>query len=237
VAQAITAGCRDWQDDPGLFDLPYDPSSAIVTLAQATAIAASWGASLPSGATLSSSVPPLIRRMPANWSNLSPAEKRAWSLEFVLTRRRTNARQESSPRRSRRVGFGARRGRRRPVEVERRHDTRVLVGGRAQIRLGGKAVSADLVDLSRGGMHCVVLDAQAVIEAGTQFASPLVLKGVSEPQIRLNIGATVVWNSATGIGTHFGVAFEQLNEMQAERVGRLLAASAVGPDNGKARST
>jgi hypothetical protein len=236
VAQAITAGCRDWQDDPGLFDLPYDASSAVVTLVQATAIAAGWGASLPSDTTLTSSVPPLIRRMPANWSNLSPAEKRAWSLEFVLTKRRANARHESSPGRARRVGLGARLGRRRPVEVERRHDPRLLVGGRAQIRLDGKTVSADLVDLSQGGMHCVVLDAQAVVAAGTRLTSLLVLKGSSESQIRLNIGGTVTWNSNTGIGSHFGVAFEQLNELQAERVGRLLVNSGA-PENGKARST
>ena len=31
VAQAISAERPDWQYDPGLFDLPYDPSSATVT--------------------------------------------------------------------------------------------------------------------------------------------------------------------------------------------------------------
>jgi len=88
VAQAMSAGCPYWQYDPGLFDLPYDPSSAKVTLAQASAIAAGWGASLVSRPT--TSVPPVIRRMPANWSNLAPAERRVWSLEHV-GRRRTSA--------------------------------------------------------------------------------------------------------------------------------------------------
>jgi hypothetical protein len=231
VAQAITAGCRDWQDDPGLFDLPYDPSSATVTLVQATAIAAGWGASLTSNATVSSSVPPLIRRMPANWSNLSPAEKRAWSLEFVLTRRRARAHRESSRSRSGFVSWGARLSRRRPV-VERRHDPRVLIGGRAQIRLGGKTVPADLVDLSQGGMHCVVIDAKSVVATGVKLPQPLVLKeGAFESRIKLDVGGTVTWSTDTGLGTHFGVAFEQLDEEQAERVRRLLVMSGAERDS------
>ncbi len=88
VAQAISAGCPDWLEDVGLFDLPTDPSSTPVTLAQATAIAAKWGAQIPSDATVRGVGPALIRRMPANWSNLTPAEKRAWSLESVIAKRR-----------------------------------------------------------------------------------------------------------------------------------------------------
>ncbi len=228
VAQAITAGCRDWQDDPGLFDLPYDKSGAPVTLVQATAIAAGWGASLPSDTTTPSPIPPLIRRMPANWSNLSPAEKRAWSLEFVFTRRRADARRERARKRTARGGWRGRRG--SPV-VERRHDTRVLVGGRAQIRVGGKTVAAGLVDVSQGGMHCVVLEAPAVIEAGTKLASPFVFKGVSPSEIRLNVGGIVTWNSDTGPGIHFGVAFDQLDEEQTDRVRRLLATSSPERDS------
>jgi hypothetical protein len=87
VAQAISAGCPDWLDDVGLFDLPNDPSSVPVTLARATAIAANWGTQLPSDATVGGTGPALIRRMPANWSNLTPAEMRAWSLESVIGRR------------------------------------------------------------------------------------------------------------------------------------------------------
>ena len=83
VAQAISAGCPHWQEDIGLFDLPNDPISTPVTRVQAAAIALSWGANLPSDSTARESGPLLIRRMPANWSNLAPAEKRAWSLESV----------------------------------------------------------------------------------------------------------------------------------------------------------
>ncbi|MGA3353000.1 MAG: PilZ domain-containing protein [Acidimicrobiales bacterium] len=84
VAQAISAGRPYWQHDPGLFDLPYEPSSATVTPAEAALIAASWGARL---SDPTDPVPFLFRRMPPNWSYLVPAERHAWSLEFVLGRR------------------------------------------------------------------------------------------------------------------------------------------------------
>ena len=89
VCHAISAQRPDWKDDPGLFDLPYDPSAESVTFEQATRIAADWGARLPSDETPAVSGPPMIRRMPPNWSNLSPAERRAWGLEFVKIGPRT----------------------------------------------------------------------------------------------------------------------------------------------------
>ena len=46
VAQAITVGNPDWLDDPGLFDLPYEPSAVPVSFAQATSVAAGWGRQL-----------------------------------------------------------------------------------------------------------------------------------------------------------------------------------------------
>ncbi|HXQ60898.1 MAG TPA: hypothetical protein VN796_01120 [Acidimicrobiales bacterium] len=88
VAQAISAGCPDWQEDVGLFDLPYDRSGVLVTPDDAAAIAAGWGAQLPAETAARDSGPRLIRRMPANWSDLSPAERRAWSLDSVTSGRR-----------------------------------------------------------------------------------------------------------------------------------------------------
>lgn len=85
VAQAISSGCSEWQQDSGLFDLPYDPACERVTADEAAAIASRWGA------TLSYKVPAgtfghsLIRRMPADWSNLTLAERRAWYLELLPT--------------------------------------------------------------------------------------------------------------------------------------------------------
>ena len=89
VFHAISPARSDWQRDPGLFDLPYDPISTSITLEQATALAAEWGARLPSDDAPRTHDASLIRRMPANWSNLSPAEKRAWSIDYVKTKSNT----------------------------------------------------------------------------------------------------------------------------------------------------
>ena len=82
VFQAMSPARPYWQDDPGLFDLPYDPNSTPLSSAEAAALAAEWGGRLVSDDT-DTSVRSLIRRMPANWSNLSPAEIGAWSIEFA----------------------------------------------------------------------------------------------------------------------------------------------------------
>jgi hypothetical protein len=83
VFEAISPVRPDWQVDPGLFDLPYDPTSTLVTLEQAVAIAADWGAQLFPDDAGAAPKTELMRRMPANWSDLSRAEKRAWSIEFM----------------------------------------------------------------------------------------------------------------------------------------------------------
>jgi hypothetical protein len=86
ICQAVSPVRPYWQDDPGLFDLPYDPNSAPVTFDQAQLIAAAWDVRLPADGAASPSGPSIMRRMPADWSNLSRAEKRAWSIEFMTTR-------------------------------------------------------------------------------------------------------------------------------------------------------
>jgi hypothetical protein len=82
VYQAISPVRPDWQDDLGLFDLPYDASSTPVSYEEATAIAGDWGAQLPAEETPRSARVVLMRRMPANWSDLARAERRAWSIEY-----------------------------------------------------------------------------------------------------------------------------------------------------------
>jgi hypothetical protein len=82
VYQAISAVRTDWQDDPGLFDLPYAPASVHISYEEASAIAEEWGARIPSEDAAQERGPSLIRRMPSNWSNLSTAERRAWSIEI-----------------------------------------------------------------------------------------------------------------------------------------------------------
>ena len=89
VSLAISAARPDWQDDPGLFDLPNHPSSATVTRDEAATIAATWGAQLAFDAAAARST--LIRRMPADWSALTPAEKRAWSLDAADSRLRADS--------------------------------------------------------------------------------------------------------------------------------------------------
>ena len=85
VAQAISAARPDWLDDPGLFDLPYDPSVVRVSFPQAVSVAAGWGRQL--HAEPAENVPSYIRRMPATWSDLSLSEQRTWGIEFVGRRR------------------------------------------------------------------------------------------------------------------------------------------------------
>ena len=82
VAQAISEDCPTWLDDPGLFDLPYEPASQRVSRRLAAAIAAEWGARLPLDSTTGFSEPRL-RRIPATWSDMVPVEKRSWSLEHI----------------------------------------------------------------------------------------------------------------------------------------------------------
>jgi hypothetical protein len=91
VYQAISAVRTDWQDDPGLFDLPYAPASVHVSIEVAREIAESWGARMPDEDGNQLTGPSLIRRMPSDWSSLSTAERRAWSIEIEKPARRALA--------------------------------------------------------------------------------------------------------------------------------------------------
>jgi len=246
VAQAITAGCHNWLDDVGLFDLPYDAIASEVTYTEAAAIASNWGASLPSEETAIECARPLIRRMPAEWSKLTPAEKRAWSLEFVTTGLRADAirrREEAGERRRGSVLPALRKalgGFHYPDELkpatppapaqssERRLHARVPARGRSQIRCGNKTVSATLVDVSQGGARWRIIDSDAALEVGVQLdPSPLVVEGEgSGNEVSLDVGGTVMWGETTAMGAQFGVAFEPLSADQTDRVQHLLHSSA-----------
>ena len=91
VYQAVSAVRTDWQDDPGLFDLPYAPASVHISYEEALEIAEGWGARLPSEEANQQTGPSLIRRMPSDWSGLSTAERRAWSIEIEKPARRALA--------------------------------------------------------------------------------------------------------------------------------------------------
>jgi hypothetical protein len=150
VCQAISPVRPSWQDDPGLFDLPYDPSSVPVTPERAAAIAAEWEARLPAEGETDTSELTLMRRMPADWSNLSPAELRAWSIE--LTNPRTRAALGEERARARRIAAsGSRLLRRRsrrgvpgpsPASAELAHDEMVSgAAGAAGAAPTGETVS------------------------------------------------------------------------------------------------
>jgi len=243
VAQAISAGRPDWQDDPGLFDLPYDPSGVTVTRAEAVSIAEAWGANIDSDTAFPAFS--LIRRMPANWSNLVPAEKRAWSLEFLGRRNRASSRRlrsrlhtrQPSQQATQLIGITAMKPRLAPiydsasrsdsspatVATERRGYPRVPVQGRAQISSYRKAISAHLVDLSQSGVNCVVPDARSLRQFGLNLDSPVVLEsGLSGSRIRLDVNGRIVWRRNLGPGIRLGIVFGELNNDQAEQVRQFL---------------
>jgi hypothetical protein len=256
VAQAMSVRIPDWLDDPGLFDLPYDPSSVMVSFPQAASVAASWGRQLQPGAA--EGVPSYIRRMPANWSDLSPSERRAWGIESVGTRRAA-ARRIRRPRRfeaktavpsaamqanghipalaGAREGPGllAANGRGEQADVtsglgsvatERRRHRRVRADGRVHIRSGSITISAGLVDVSEGGVRCVLPEAPALVAPGATLAGPFLLEAeVMTSRICLDAAGQISWQRSTGAGTHFGIAFVELADGETEGVRRLLAAA------------
>ena len=242
VAQAITARSPDWLDDPGLFDLPYDPGAVTVSFPQAACVAAGWGRPLHPGSA--DGVPSYIRRMPANWSDLSPSERRAWGLESL-------GRGRSSPRRVRRLrssqakvfaasassaastanghvavlaGAGAGRG---SAETERRRDMRVRGDGRAHIRCGDTTtISVGLVDLSEGGMGCVLPEGSPLAAPGATLGGPFLLEAeATASRICLDVAGQTSWQRGTGASTQFGVVFGHLDEGESEGVQRFLAAA------------
>lgn len=242
VSQAITARSPDWLDDPGLFDLPYDPGAVTVSFPQAACVAAGWGRPLHPGSA--DGVPSYIRRMPANWSDLSPSERRAWGLESL-------GRGRSSPRRVRRLrssqakvfaasassaastanghvavlaGAGAGRG---SAETERRRDMRVRVDGRAHIRCGDTTtISVGLVDLSEGGMGCVLPEGSPLAAPGATLGGPFLLEAeATASRICLDVAGQTSWQRGTGASTQFGVVFGHLDEGESEGVQRFLAAA------------
>jgi hypothetical protein len=114
VYQAISEAAPEWRSDPGLFDLPYDPSAVAVTAEQAEAIATSWGAHVPAADEGPVPGPALIRRMPANWSELAPAVTHTW---WIDARSRLRAGRETRRARRRRLRGAASAGDAAPVIV------------------------------------------------------------------------------------------------------------------------
>ena len=254
VAQAITVGSPDWLDDPGLFDLPYHPSAVKVSFAQATSVAAGWGRQL--SAEAAEDVPSFIRRMPVNWSDLSPVERRAYGLESV-GRKRVSARRlrrlrsaqaeigaflpAAAPANGHVAAFaggvpatGAN-GRSQTadptgglssVAVERRHHVRMPVDGRAHILWGRATIAVGLVDLSEGGVQCVLPEASRMLAPGAALGSPFLLEAeVTTSRICLDVASRISWSRGIRASTHFGVVFGELDDGETEGVQRFLVAA------------
>jgi PilZ domain len=232
VAQAISASCPDWLDDPGLFDLPYDPGSVTVSFAQAASVAAGWGRQL--RAEPAHDAPSLLRRMPANWSDMTPAERHAWGLEPVRRRRvsaRRLSRLRSSQAKTGRVVPSARpgNGQAGSSAAERRRHVRVRVDGRAHIQSGPHTISAPLVDLSEGGVRCVLPDAPLLLAPGARLDGPFLLEAeVTTSRICLDVPGRISWNHSMRAGTHFGVMFAELDDGTTEGVQRFALAASRG---------
>jgi hypothetical protein len=231
VAQAISAGYPDWLDDIGLFDLPYDPNAVPVSFTQAASVAAGWGRKL--GTEPAANVPSFIRRMPANWSDMTPGERRAFGIEPAGRRRlpvrrlrRIRASQAtiSVPAPAAALGYEHASGDRPAPEsdvAERRHQVRVRVDGRGHIRSGQSTVSAALVDLSEGGMRCVLREAPLVLTPGQELRGPFLLEGeAAGSRICIAVPGRISWILDSSSGTHFGVTFGDLNAGDVEGVHR-----------------
>ena len=220
VAQAITVGNPDWLDDPGLFDLPYEPSAVRVSFAQATSVAAGWGRQL--HAEAADGVPSFMRRMPANWSNLSPAERRAYGLDSI-GRRRVSGRRLRRLRLSQAADPTGGLGR---VATERRRHVRVPVDGRANILWGRDTISVGLVDLSEGGMRCVLPEAPRMLAQGAALGRPFLLEAeVTTSRLCLDVAGRISWSRSIRAGTHFGVVFGKLADGETEGLDRFLVAA------------
>jgi hypothetical protein len=260
VAQAITVGNPDWLEDPGLFDLPYEPSAVSVSHPQAASVAAGWGRQLDAAAA--DNVPSFIRRMPANWSDLSPVERRALGIEFL-------GRPRASARRVRRLrsrqaknaassaggqandyagefagaeqGPGAAAGGPaancrsqatgatgdpRSAAAERRRNARTRVDGRAHIRCGHATLSAGLVDLSEGGVQCVLPGSPAALAPDGMLHGPFLFEAeTTRSRICLDAAGRIRWHGSAGGATHFGVAFGELTDEETEGVQWFLTAA------------
>jgi len=260
VAQAISAATPNWLEDPGLFDLPYDPSAVTLSFPQAASVAAGWSRQL--HAEPAKGAVPYMRRMPANWSDLSSSERRAWGIEFVGRRRGGQARRVprlrlfhakiaapsaaaqvngrpsapagaeggpgagvDGPAVSSRGQVAALTSGIASVATERRRHMRVRVDGRVYIRYEHTTISAGLIDLSEGGVGCVLPGASPVPARGVMLDGPFLFEAeATKWRICLDVSGRINWHLSTRTGTHFGVAFGELANGETEGVQRILAA-------------
>jgi hypothetical protein len=240
VAQAISSSSPEWLEDTGLFDLPYDASAVEVSFDQAAALAAGWGRALHAEPDRSAAT--YIRRMPANWSDLTPSERRAWGIEFTgppRTRAATVGRirpqlDRVRPRLTklasalspvdyglRALDTGVPQG---IAAMERRGPERFRIDGRAYIRAEQSTLSAALVDISESGLRCSLPEALAAVSPGRILAGPYLIEAEAVgARICLDVTGRVSWEQETESGTQFGLGFGELPGDAIQGMQHLLA--------------
>jgi hypothetical protein len=242
VAQAISPARPDWQEDPGLFDLPYDPNSVAISIERASAIADSWGASLPLDGSAPTTAHTIIRRMPANWSELAPVEVYDWSLNLVRSAHRNGTAilpegheaaaasvslEKPAPWQRLAAAFNksAPESRRSANAVnDRRRQVRVLLRGSVEIGFGTSLLPANLLDLGDGGARFFLGHGSAIFDVG-RILDPFV---IVQPQVLpvhdpLELSAAVEWRRDSDEGSDIGVSFPELRAAQSDRVRSLVA--------------
>ena len=98
---------------------------------------------------------------------------------------------------------------------------RVRVGGRAHIRSGQTTISAGLVDLSEGGLRCVLPEDPQLVPPGATLGGPILLEAeTTASRLCLDVTGRISWRHSAGAGTHFGVAFAELADGETEGLQR-----------------
>jgi hypothetical protein len=86
-------------------------------------------------------------------------------------------------------------------------------------------MSPGIVDLSPGGLRCVLPEAFPLVAPGAAVSGPFLLEAETEtPPICLDVAGRVSWQHSTDAVTHLGIAFGELTSDQAEGVHRFLSA-------------
>ena len=229
VAQAITVGSPDWLDDVGLFDLPYNPGAVRLTFTQAASVAAAWGRQLT--AEPADGVPSFIRRLPANWSDLSPLPSGGpWaSIPSVGNGPRPVASAVCThcKRRALRPRPARRERREEPAAPPHSRAPPAHAGARRRTSswLGRGTLSAGLVDLSAGGVGASCLRRPQSSRRGG-IDGPFLLEAEAVPsRICLDVPGRIMWSRTIGASTHFGVTFRELGDSETDGVRHFIAAA------------
>jgi hypothetical protein len=87
-------------------------------------------------------------------------------------------------------------------------------------------MSAGLVDLSEGGVRCVLPEPPAALAPGGELHGPFLFEAeATRSRICLDVAGRIRWHGSAGDVTHFGVAFGELTDEETEGVQWFLTAA------------